>query len=1215
MNFRSSSAIGLAVVLLVAVLAPLGAAQPTAPLPAIVLSASTITAREGFAAETYTVRLSTPPVAEVTVTITGMDAGLSVPSTTFTFGPSNYSTAQPVTVGVAGGDDAVLEGTKSYTLVHTASGSDPVYGGAGNAHAPVTASLTVYAADNDAGVAVFQTGGATAIGESGAAGINDTLVVSLGSAPSGPVTVRLAPSSTQFDVDRHSIVFTTANWHVPVSVNVFAIRDDVAEPSQAVSIAVTTPSGPAPYGGLSQSIPVTLSDDDVVALKLLDSAGTAALTGTPPAINTPAANSGEALSAGYKVVLGSQPSSPVTVSLSDASGQATLAPATLTFTAANWNLKQSVTVTAVQDQIDEGSNTVALVVPVVHSIQSADAAYDLLPDQSAAFRYLDDDTAGYYFAGSSTINATPSALSVTEATPPSPATYTLRLSSEPVSPVTVSFAGDAQITVTPASHVFNAANWDDVVTVSVLAVDDNVDEATFATGVAQSVASQDGRYQGIPATVAVNVADNDAAAFDLAVPAGFQVTEDGASAQFSVRLATKPTATVSVALTSSGGIQALPASLTFTVSDWNVFKTVTVDPIDDDDPELVEDATVTLDPSSADTFYNALASAVVPVTVLDDDGVVVVDETDGATVVQEGSGEDVYSVRLISSPAAQVNLTVTAPAGLLVNGAQTATLRFLPQVPEQGTGVLDAVNSILVGTLGLDPLDLDLVHQKAGGAWNQPQRIHVTAADDSAVTGSLPKTIVHTVESADGDYDGAIARGVLAYRLDDDVGILLVRAHDPLQLAEAGGTDTYTVRLSAPPAPGQSVAISLHPDPQVSVSDSTLYFDSYAWDFPQTVTVSAVQDDVDEASPHPGTIRHDVVTNDAAYASKTVPDVVAAIQDDDTAGATLTQTNGDTAVAEGGATDSYAIVLTSRPPGPVTIGLAASPSGRVSVSPGSITIEPATWSQPRTVLVTAIDDNVVDGPQTATIAHTLSGWAGITLPDVVAAIADNDAAGIPVTETGGSTTVNEGGLGDGLKLSLTSQPLSGVTVTLASADSRLRFDPPSLTFTSSNWATLQQSWVYAVEDGVIQGTGPATVTFTVTSGDATYDGFAVAPKTLTLVDNDAAGVAVTETGGSTTVNEGGLGDGLKLSLTSQPLSSVTVTLASTDSRLRFDPPSLTFTSSNWATLQQSWVYAVDDSVAQGTGPATVTFTVTSGDATYDGFAVAPKTLTLVDNDA
>ncbi|MCO6458332.1 MAG: matrixin family metalloprotease, partial [Pirellulaceae bacterium] len=111
-------------------------------------------------------------------------------------------------------------------------------------------------------------------------------------------------------------------------------------------------------------------------------------------------------------------------------------------------------------------------------------------------------------------------------------------------------------------------------------------------------------------------------------------------------------------------------------------------------------------------------------------------------------------------------------------------------------------------------------------------------------------------------------------------------------------------------------------------------------------------------------------------------------------GITLTESNGSTEVAEGGATDSYSLVLDTQPAADVTITLGA--GSQLAVVPATLTFTPANWSQAQTVSVSAVDDDVVEGAHGGTITHSVtsadSGYQGLAVANVTVSIADNDQA-------------------------------------------------------------------------------------------------------------------------------------------------------------------------------------------------------------------------------
>ena len=64
------------------------------------------------------------------------------------------------------------------------------------------------------------------------------------------------------------------------------------------------------------------------------------------------------------------------------------------------------------------------------------------------------------------------------------------------------------------------------------------------------------------------------------------------------------------------------------------------------------------------------------------------------------------------------------------------------------------------------------------------------------------------------------------------------------------------------------------------------------------------------------------------------------------------------------------------------------------VSPSTLTFTPQNWDVPQTVMVSAVNDSVVEGMDTAVITHSAvsadAGYNGISVADVTVSIGDDD---------------------------------------------------------------------------------------------------------------------------------------------------------------------------------------------------------------------------------
>ncbi len=585
----------------------------------------------------------------------------------------------------------------------------------------------------------------------------------------------------------------------------------------------------------------------------------------------------------------------------------------------------------------------------------------------------------------------------------------------------------------------------------------------------------------------------------------------------------------------------------------------------------------------------------ITVVIIDDDGPgVTLIEPDGITIVAESGATDTILVVLSMQPAADVEVTLDTDTQLdLGNGpGEPLTLTFTPS------------------------------------DHNVPQEVTVKAVDDSVAEGPHFSTITATVSSSDPDYDG-IAVGVVDVMIqDNDFPGIIVSPAMGLQVSEDGQTAMYTVRLATQPT--AEVVVTVTPDAQLDVSNGggnslDLTFTAQDWDMPQEVTVAAVDDLVAEG-PHTGLIAHVASSEDTRYSGRKGPDVMAQIADNDTPGVTLS--SNALSVSEGGAADSYTIVLNSRPSQDVEI--VVDPDVQLDVGEGagvplSLIFTPDIWDVPQEVIVEAVDDAVVEGPHSGTITHTISTgdsfYSALTIPNVTAQIEDNDAGGI-VVDVSNNPYVIEGGRTDRYQVFLESQPRQPVDIT-ATPDAQLNLGngsgaPVTLTFTSANWNTPQEVTITATDDMVAQGTHWGTITHSVTSEDPVYTGYALPNITVEIGDNDYPGVLISE-GDGVQVTEGGEPDTYSIVLESQPMGDVMISAAPEHGHVDLSRgPGIqllvTFTPETWNVPIIITVAAVDNQVPDDDRTTTITHTVISDDRRYHGIYVRDVTVIVLDND-
>ena len=433
------------------------------------------------------------------------------------------------------------------------------------------------------------------------------------------------------------------------------------------------------------------------------------------------------------------------------------------------------------------------------------------------------------------------------------------------------------------------------------------------------------------------------------------------------------------------------------------------------------------------------------------------------------------------------------------------------------------------------------------------------------------------------------------------------------EVAEGDATDSYTLVLGS--SPSADVTITVSPDAQTVVSPGTVIFTSSDFSTAQTVTVTAVNDATVEGN-HTSIISHSAASSDANYNGISISSVTAAVTDNDNPGVTVTEAGGSTTVTEGDTTDSYTLVLGSSPSADVTITV--SPDAQTVVSPGTVIFTSSDFSTAQTVTVTAVNDATVEGNHTSIISHSAASsdanYNGISISSVTAAVTDNDNPGVTVTEAGGSTTVTEGDTSDYYTVVLQSQPIDTVIISVTASDTNIAVDQSELTFTSGNYSTAQTVNVSAVDDGKDEEDHTSTITHSVSSDDTNYSHITINSITVTVIDDDTAGITVTETDGSTTVTEGDTSDYYTVVLQSQPIDTVIISVTASDTDISVDPDTLIFSATNYGDTQKVIVTATDDSDPEKPETVTISHTVTSNDSIYDGFSVDNISITISDND-
>lgn len=554
-------------------------------------------------------------------------------------------------------------------------------------------------------------------------------------------------------------------------------------------------------------------------------------------------------------------------------------------------------------------------------------------------------------------------------------------------------------------------------------------------------------------------------------------------------------------------------------------------------------------------------------------------------------------------------------------------------------------------TLSFDSTQVQV--NTGAGFGSSPQTVTLTPANaltgvlvslrvlDDAIDETTPHAVTLTTSdssSSDPLFNGLVIPDPFVSIEDNDAaGVRLQRSAGNNAVGEGGSSDSYTVVLTSQPTAPVDVAISFASGDLTVNGDGdggvALTFSTSNWNLAQTVHLAAVNDRALEGDEAP-TVSHVFSSADPNYRAITarldgsVSTNVMSVQISDNETGTIGWTAANQSAPEGGsATPQVRLQISANGTGnevleagigyQVQLATGTASAADLGTLSGPLSFDAGSPNGAANGLQLPLPEDALAEPsETYTLTLTgLSGLAGITLAPATQAgnIIDNDVASVGSSQSGGTTAVTEGGASDDFGIVLTSEPFAPVTV-MVITDSQLDVQPAVLNFDAGNWNQPQGVQVSARNDAVAEGNHGGTLTFAVSSTDSAYQGFVLVPVPVAITDNDFAGLTVAESAGSTTVEEGGAGDHITVSLTSQPVSSVQVTVAP-DAQLAGAPVVLTFTAVNWQDAQTVPVSAVDDVAVEGAHTGVLSFQSSSSDAFYQGLVRPPLSVAILDNDS
>ncbi len=989
--------------------------------------------------------------------VTCQNLSTANPQVTFT-GPNTGTTAVAVTLTLTAEDDMnVTSETVTASIPASSTGSAPKLTAtnlAGGATGSRTGNGQITISDNDsAGVTLVEPGNSTTVNENGT---TDTYTLVLTSEPTHNVIVTVnagagtdvkvdGPDSGTAGTNSETLTFTPTTWDDAQTITVNAVDDNADNPggTRTATISHSATSTDTNYHQINiDSITATVTDDDATTVTLTGPAGNVTEGNTKTitltlnrglidgeTLTVPLTFAGTA-ARNTDYTLACPSSLPTGVTCHNLN----TGNARVVFTGPNTGATATVTTITLTATNDGSTETPPETVNIglgtlTHT--GLDAGGTSKTDNLANFLIEDPPP-------TPTLSVTLSHAARNEGATGAKTYATVTLNLNPPRSQTTTFKACLKNTGTAtrgsnADYQFVNAGNDTPLT---LGNDDCYTATINANGTSQSVRLliHDDMTEEPDETVVVELRDAPTGVTISATArsATFTIRNDdtpglvfstpsltvaeGGTRSYTVKLATEPTASVTVTITSSNrdAVTVNPASLTFTRTGsnlWSTAQTVTVSAEEDTDDS------VTLTHRASNGGYNDVTGNVA-VRVTDNDVIrppppppppppsVTPDVSITAGEAISEGGEAIFTLTADPAPATSliVHVRVTQDGNFATSG-QTGT-RSVSLGPD-GTARLtiatvDDVEDEPDGSLTatVEPGDGYSPHPT-----NEAASVEVTDNDDPPVT---PEVAFASATTRAAENAGTQEVSVT---LAPPPAAALTLTYTAGGTATAGAGNDYTL----PPAGTLSVAVN-----QATVTIPVALRDDHVAEEPETVILTLI--------------------DGQGYTVGTATVHTLTITDDDTAG--IRSAPSTVHLTEAGDTATVTLHLTSQPTAPVTVTLTSSRTRVAAVTPATLTFPPSTWQTSQRVTVTAVADGITT--LTATVQSHDPVYAALApgaLPRVRVRVgADLTALTNPWLARFGRTVTGQAVTGITTRLSASRTP--GLTGTVAGlALDRLGDDP------------------------------------------------------------------------------------------------------------------------------------------------------------------------------
>jgi M6 family metalloprotease-like protein len=717
---------------------------------------------------------------------------------------------------------------------------------------------------------------------------------------------------------KHLIIFTKDDWDVPQSVGIQA-TDDIYAGNKTTEIYVTPIKDftDDSYKSLPRKVvTVNVVSDEVAEIIVVPHKSI-----PNPAIVIDEKDDGSGSNTGiFSVTLMGMPEKPVTIGVESLNPEAvTMDRQRLTFTAADYNIQQKITVTAIDNNF-AGTDYSDIRFFVIK--ESSDIGYKDAVEKLERVECTDDETTSGGQSISFTID--PIAFTIDEKGPGNKGSFTVVLDGRPRNDVTLNLINEEEdaLRLSTTQLIFTTDNWNDPQTVNVVALNDVLVGDRDVKITVNVDSSSDKHFLTDPPLsgyTIVTIHEMDDLPGFTVTPMVLSMKEDNDEKQVSVVLTAGPAeGVVALDLTpmTTTEVTVSPSQLIFDRTNWNIPQKVIIRTIPDN--HLENDVeTVVVSPNAAATYpgwmINPPENKLIKINIANDDEAGFALSEDHISFTEGSSG--VYTVKLTAQPAPGLQVVINA----MTNG----------------------LDDICMGTVASDITKTQLIFDEFN--WNIPQPVTLFGIVDEYATDDMA-FVTHTIGTeSDPNFTGLSSQRIDVKVMNDDAinSATIITNLDTMTVNEVdpGRTNSFTVALDAIPRFGNVTVVVetldpeevfVHPELNPASGANTvpveLTFNAVDWNVPKTVYVSGYNNNFlgdgkgrIMLSIKSGSDETFVEKNDKKYVDVTIID-----NDPDDKGGLSVSTNA-VVVEQNNGKAYFNIVLTARPREDVTVTLAIPP--------------------------------------------------------------------------------------------------------------------------------------------------------------------------------------------------------------------------------------------------------------------------------------------------